>query len=204
MTGARPRRRKILRWGAAGVAFTLTLCVVFAFIALKSYRIPSSAMEPTLHCARGQGLGCLGTSEDHVLVCRICLHFGGPSRGDILVFNTPKSAALACGEGGTFVKRVIGLPGETVKEDDKSFIWIRSPGSTTFVKLDEPYVSAQARALDTGHRDQRWNVPAGSYFMMGDNRGESCDSRQWGSVPAGNLIGPVIVRYSPLSRFGFV
>src|SRR5262249_36815014 len=110
----------------------------------------------------------------------------------IVVFNAPAAVATACGAGGTFDKRVIGLPDETVREDAHGFIWIRSPGSSTWRKLDEPYVSAQARKLDAGHGNHEWTVPKGGYFVMGDNRSQSCDSRQWGSVPAANIIGPVI------------
>jgi len=208
MTTIRPRRRRLLRWVLIGIAVLLALLVVLAFIAFigfKAYRIPSSAMEPTLHCARDRGAGCLGASSDRILVCRICLHFGSPSRGDIEVFNTPPAASSACGEGGVFVKRVIGLPGETVREDDKGFIWIRGPNSTAFVKLNEPYISKQIHQLDASRFPGRqWPVPEGSYFMMGDNRPDSCDSRQWGSVPTGNLIGPVAFRYWPLSRLGFL
>jgi len=170
---------------------------------VNPYRIPSSSMEPLLNCA-APGEGCLGNSSDRVLACRICLAFSNPSRGDVVVFNTPAAAVNACGEGGTFVKRVIGLPGETVREDRKGFIWIRGPNSRTFVRLNEPYISARARELDTSHRNQRWNVPAGSYFMMGDNRSESCDSRQWGSVPRSSLIGTVFFTYWPPDRIGFI
>jgi signal peptidase I len=160
-------------------------------------------MEPTLNCAKGQfAAGCLGGSSDRVLACTICLHFGPPSRGDIVVFNTPGAAALKCGEGGTFVKRVIGLPGDTVREDDRGFIWIRSPGAKEFVKLREPYLSAQRRLADTGHFGETWKVPTGEYFMVGDNRAQSCDSRVWGSVPRNKLIGTVFFVYWPLSRLG--
>jgi len=193
---------KLLRRSLIGLAVLVGLLVVVVLVGMHAYRIPSSAMEPTLNCA-GPGIGCLGSTEDRVLACRLCLVFGSPSRGDIEVFTTPPAAANACGEGGTFVKRVIGLPGETVREDDKGFISIRGPDSTQWTRLDEPYVSAQARRLDTGHPNQTWKVPKGSYFMVGDNRSASCDSRQWGSVPNGDLIGPVVFRYWPLSRLGF-
>jgi signal peptidase I len=170
---------------------------------VNPYRIPSSSMEPTLNCARGPAEpGCLGDSSDRVLACRICLDFGPPSRGDIVVFNTPTEAALKCGEGGTFVKRVIGLPNETVREDDNGFIWIQKPGEKDF-KLKEPYVSAARRLQDSAHFGQVWKVPPGDYFMMGDNRSQSCDSRTWGSVPRNKLIGTVFFVYWPPDRIGF-
>ena len=169
---------------------------------VNPYRIPSSSMEPTLNCAK-PALGCLGDSSDRVLACRICLDFGPPSRDDIVVFNTPSEAALKCGEGGTFVKRVIGLPDETLKEDYKGFIWIRGPDSKSFVKLKEPYITAQARRADSAHFGKTWKVKPGEYFMMGDNRSQSCDSRTWGSVPRNKLIGIVFFVYWPPDRIGF-
>jgi signal peptidase I len=192
------------------VALDWVLTIVGAILivlALKEwvvnpYRIPSSSMEPTLNCAK-PAEGCLGDSSDRVLACRICLDFGPPSRGDIVVFNTPRKAATECGEGGTFVKRVIGLPGETVKEDDKGFIWIRGPDSKKFVKIKEPYLSAQRRLADSQHFGKTWHVPQGDYFMMGDNRAQSCDSRTWGSVPRKKLIGIVFFVYWPPDRIGF-
>jgi signal peptidase I len=181
---------------------------VLIVLALKQwvvnpYRIPSSSMEPTLNCAK-PAQGCLGNSSDRVLACRVCLDFSSPARGDIVVFNTPSAAALECGEGGTFVKRLIGLPGETVKEDNSGNIWIRGPDSPEFVKLNEPYVSKRVRLLDTEHFGHTWKVPAGQYFMMGDNRSESCDSRSWGSVPRSDLIGTVFFVYWPPDRLGFL
>jgi signal peptidase I len=171
---------------------------------VNPYRIPSSSMEPTLNCAKGPANpGCLGNSSDRVLACRICLRFSSPSRGDIVVFNTPSEAALKCGEGGTFVKRVIGLPGDTIKEDNKGFIFIRGPDSQKFVKLKEPYLTADRRLADSSHFGQSWKVPEGGYFMMGDNRSQSCDSRTWGSVPRNKLIGIVFFVYWPPDRIGF-
>jgi signal peptidase I len=170
---------------------------------VNPYRIPSSSMEPTLNCAKGPAFpGCLGNSSDRVLACRICLDFRSPSRGDIVVFNTPRDAAKQCGEGGTFVKRVIGLPGDTIREDDNGFIWVKSRGAKEFVKLKEPYLSASRRLADSQHFGQVWKAGNG-YFMMGDNRPESCDSRAWGSVPRNKLIGTVFFVYWPPDRIGF-
>ena len=184
------------------IAGAILIVVALKEWVVNPYRIPSSSMEPALNCAK-PGAGCLGDSSDRVLACRICLDFGPPSRGDIVVFNTPSEAALKCGEGGTFVKRVIGLPGDTVKEDNQGFIWIRGPDSKKFVKLKEPYLSKERRLADSVHFGQLWTVPPGEYFMMGDNRSQSCDSREWGSVPRQNLIGKVFATYWPPNRISF-
>jgi signal peptidase I len=141
-------------------------------------------MEPTLHCARSVGPGCLGKADDGIVAQLSGAK--GLERGDIIVFRTPGQAAMACGEGGTFVKRVIGLSGETLHEDDKGFIYIDGK------RLSEPYISAAARLADAMHFGATWHVPRGDYFVLGDNRSESCDSRTWGGVPARNVIGPVI------------
>jgi signal peptidase I len=179
------------------VDWVVTIVVaVGAVLAIKAwivnpYRIPSSSMEPTLHCAEPQP-GCLANYSDRVLANRFIYHFRDPHRGDIVVFKTPPEALQACGAGGTFVKRIIGLPGETVSERRGTIL---IDGKV----LDEPY-------LDPSERDQRtgkWTVPDGSYFMMGDNRSQSCDSREWGSVPRSDLIGPVFAVYWPPQRISF-
>jgi signal peptidase I len=186
------------------IAGAILIVLALKMWVVNPYRIPSSSMEPTLNCAKGPANpGCLGNSSDRVLACRICLDFGPPSRGDIVVFNTPSEAALKCGEGGTFVKRVIGLPGETVHENDKGYILIKKPGTPEFVKLKEPYIPKQNRLQDSQHFGQTWTVPPDSYFMMGDNRSQSCDSRTWGAVPRDKLIGTVFFVYWPPDRISF-
>jgi signal peptidase I len=160
---------------------------------VNPYRIPSSSMEPTLHCAK-PGDGCEARYSDRVLANHFIYHFRKPHRGEIVVFNTtPRTKKAGCG-GGTFVKRLIGLPGDTVREDEKGFIWVDGK------KLDEPYISAKRRDEDVANREESWQVPKGEYFFMGDNRGQSCDSRRWGSVPRKNLIGPVFATYWPPGR----
>lgn len=173
-------------------AVTIVAAVVVV-IGLKSYivtpyRIPSGSMEPTLSCAR-PGTDCRAHFSDRVLACRICLDFSSPSRGDIVVFRAPEDAARACGEGGTFVKRLIGLPGDTVSERDGA-VFVNGR------RIDDSYVELRDNRTGT------WQVPKGEYFLMGDNRRHSCDSRQWGSVPRSSLIGTVIFRYWPPNRIG--
>ena len=173
--------------GAIAIVLAIKAWVV------NPYRIPSSSMEPTLHCAR-PGSGCEARFSDRVLANRFIYHFRKPHRGDIIVFKTPPAAEQRCGAGGTFVKRLIGLPGETWEERN-GFVYINGK------KLIEPYVKADRRDTATSYPARK--VPPGMFFMMGDNRTQSCDSREWGSVPRGNLIGEVFAVYWPPNRIGF-
>jgi signal peptidase I len=177
---------------------TIVLAVA-AVLAIKEwlvnpYRIPSSSMEPTLHCA-APAPGCLARFSDRVLANRFIYRFRDPERGEIVVFKTPPAAA-SCLEGGgagqTFVKRLVGLPGDRLVQTNGA---LRVNGKP----YEEPYIEPQRR----GGRDFSAVVPAGQYFMMGDNRAQSCDSREWGAVPRGNLIGPVFAVYWPPQRIGF-
>jgi signal peptidase I len=139
-------------------------------------------MEPTLNCAK-PAPGCLGTADDHVLV-----QPGKPvKRGDIVAFKAPSKAAVDCAMimGGVYLKRVVGLPGDTVHEDGQGFIHINGK------RPSEPYVPPEARRQDALH-GHTWHVAKGGYFLMGDNRPMSCDSRTWGSVPQHKIIGPVV------------
>lgn len=194
--------RKAADW-LLTIGFAIAFVLAFETEVAKPYRIPSSSMETTLHCAR-PGTGCRASMSDRVLVNRLAYVFGNPQRGQIVVFKAPERANNCGGEdaGTTFVKRLVGLPGEKVREDDQGFLWIRRPG-TAWTKLDEPYLSSATRLADTTHFGETWPVPEGEYFMVGDNRPDSCDSRNWGPVPRSSLIGPVIFTYWPPGRLSY-
>jgi signal peptidase I len=142
----------------------------------RKYRVPSSSMEPTLHCAR-PGAGCEASQMDFVAA----RPYGSrkPERGDLVVFHTPPAARLKCGAGGVFVKRLVGLPGERWAEK-AGFIYLDGR------KLAEPYVRPARR---DGQSFAGGVIPPGRYLLLGDNRASSCDSRIWGLVPRANLIG---------------
>ncbi len=186
--------RTVIDW-----AVTIVLAVVFvlAFEAevAKPYRIPSSSMEPTLHCAK-PGAWCEGSFNDRVIANRLAFRFNAPKRGEIIVFRTPPRAAdCGAGDGGaTFVKRLIGVPGDVVSERDGQ-VYINGR------RLAEPYVDP---ALRDDQTDSWPRVPPGHYFFLGDDRAHSCDSRTWGTVPRSSLIGPVIATYWPLNRIDWL
>ena len=192
LTAGLPRPWRIAIDWIVTIAGAIAIVLGIKAWVVNPYRIPSSSMEPTLHCAR-PGTGCEAHLSDRVLANRFIYHFRSPHRGEIIVFNTPKAAAeAACNASGTFVKRLIGLPGETVKERD-GFIYING------AKLNEPYIQSSRR----DHQSGTWPVAKGHYFFMGDNRRESCDSRRWGSVPRKNIIGEVFMTYWPPNRISF-
>ncbi|MGI9113227.1 MAG: signal peptidase I [Gaiellaceae bacterium] len=184
--------RVTIDWVVTIVGAIAIVLAIKAWV-VNPYRIPSSSMEPTLHCARPAS-GCEARFSDRVLANRLIYHFRDPERGEIVVFETPPAAQVRCGAGGTFVKRVIGLPGERLE--------LRTEGGFSFVYIDgrrlpEPYLEEERR---DSRGPETFSVPEGQYFMMGDNRSQSCDSREWGTVPRENLIGKVFATYWPPTR----
>jgi signal peptidase I len=184
-------RRAILDW-LLTIVFAIAFILVFEAEVAKPYRIPSPSMEPTLHCARPAAF-CLGSHSDRIIANRLAYRFENPKRGQIVVFTAPSSASK-CGSndgGTTFVKRLIGLPGETVSERNGLIL-------VDGKSLSEPYVDPALRDHETG----AWpRVAPAHYFFLGDDRANSCDSRVWGAVPRSSLIGPAIVTYWPPTRW---
>jgi signal peptidase I len=191
LTDGMPRGYRVLIDWLGTVAFALALVLFVKTEVANPYRIPSSSMEPTLHCARPSP-GCEAGLSDRVLANRFIYRFRAPRRGEIVVFRAPPAAARLCQGGGVYVKRLIGMPGDRVAER----------GGTVLVNgrpLWETYIEPQDRDTRTATFGR---VPPGHYFFMGDNRVASCDSRTWGTVPRHNLIGPVFATYWPPQRLG--
>ena len=157
---------------------------------IKSYRIPTGSMRTTVD------------EGDRVLAARFLGWFADPERGDVLVFHPPGVGDLPQRNAPTqasvtFIKRVVGLPGETVQGLDNRVLICRAPRVACHV-LHEPY--ARGVTSDFGPV----TVPRDAYLVLGDNRQSSEDSRVWGTLPKGNIIGTAFVRYWPLRRFGIL
>ncbi len=181
-----------------------------AFI-VKPYRIPSGSMEPTLHVGQ------------RVLVNRIGSNFGNPSVGEIAVFHPPEGAeqeecgpiphviklgAAACSEpvpkvsSVNFIKRVVAGPGDEIYIKE-GHVYRKAAGTSTFVPEKDSYIRACGVSPECNFPDPI-KIPAGHWFMMGDNRGESDDSRFWGPVPTGWIIGKAFATYWPPDRIGIL
>jgi signal peptidase I len=146
------------------------------FVAEARY-IPSSSMEPTLQI------------NDRLIIEKISYHFQNPERGDIVVFS-PTERLKAQNFHDAFIKRVIGLPGDTVKVQGGL---VSVNGKT----LTENYIADKP-----DYNFGPVTVPADQYLVLGDNRNNSYDSHYWGFVPKDNLIGRAVVRFWPIDRLG--
>jgi len=183
------------------VAVALGLALGIQAFLVKPFRIPSESMVPTLEIGQ------------RVLVDRVSFRFSDPDRGNIVVFKPPAGADTnSCGvqhpsdmacprstpdrSDTNFIKRVVGLPGDRLKVIDGAV-----------------YINGKHQKDDFAHLDSECGIcnlpreitiPKGQYFMMGDNRGESADSREWGPVPKKWIIGKAFMTYWPPNRIGFL
>jgi signal peptidase I len=192
------------------IAVALGLALGIQQWIVKPYRIPSGSMEPTL--AIGQ----------RVLVNRIGMDFSEPHVGEIAVFHPPEGAEQEeCGPvahvvklGGAacaaplpkeasvnFIKRVVAGPGDEIYIKE-GHVYRKAAGTSRFVREKDSYIRECGVSPECNFPTPI-RVPAGHWFMMGDNRGESDDSRFWGPVPTGWVIGQAVATYWPPDRIGF-
>ncbi|HSO95704.1 MAG TPA: signal peptidase I [Acidimicrobiia bacterium] len=190
-------KRLIVEWVVLIVAALLIAFVIKTFL-FQAFYIPSASMEPTLNIG------------DRVLVNKLSYDFHDVRRGDIVVFKAPPGERTAGIQD--LVKRVIGLPGETVterKDGDTYDIYINGR------RLHEPYLPARASTGPEGSdvppgcgtpatREPGCVVPKGRVFVLGDNRNQSKDARTFGPITESSIVGRVFVRIWPLSNLSFL
>jgi signal peptidase I len=190
------------------VATALGLALAIQAFVVKPYRIPSGSMEPTLHI------------NQRVLVDRIGMDFSSLHVGDIVVFHPPKNYSLGCADpqqgesqsgqdasaacqavwkqpsSQAFIKRVVGLPGDRLSIRGGHVLRNGKPERDSYIVPCGAQAACNFPATIT--------VPRGDYYMMGDNRPDSEDSRFWGPVPQAWIIGKAFLTYWPPDRIGLL
>jgi signal peptidase I len=177
LTGAGPRRRRPRKRTLIEMAATILVAALAAVLlrafAFETFYIPSASMVPTLGV------------YDRILVQKAFFTWHDVREGDIVVFSHPPLDS--CPGGGDLVKRVIALPGQT----------IYSSGNSIYVNgrlLAEPYLPAvDPLGPPVASSQHPYRVPAGEFYVLGDNRSDSCDSRYWGPIRGSTIVGKVVL-----------
>lgn len=163
--------------------FTLVLLIVVVVIPIRVFVISPFVVDgDSMHPTFG--------NLDYLVIDEILYRFKAPARGDVVVFRYPSNPAVF------YIKRVIGLPGETVSIDHGVVTIISASGEKT--ALSEPYI-----VNDDATYTNDVSLLPGEYFVMGDNRPNSSDSRIWGPLPRANIIGRADLRLLPINKIGF-
>ena len=169
------------------LVLTLIIFLVIQTFIAQPYRVEQQSMEQTLE------------PDQYVLVDKLTPRFDTYKRGDIVVFNPP--ADWIQPDGTPFIKRVIGVGGDTLEIKDDGFVYVNG------VKLDEPYVyqeNGKPQPTLTSSDTPRWTIPDGELFVMGDHREKSSDSRTFGPIEDDDVIGRAWLRYWPFDTFGIL
>lgn len=168
--------RQALEWGAVIIGALIAALIIKTFL-FQAFFIPSSSMEQTLQI------------NDRVLVNKIAYQYGDYSRGDVIVFHRPPAAAPS--DTDEFIKRIIGLPGETLEAIDGVIYVDGTP-------IDEPYIDPG----DLTYNLPSTTVPEGHLFVMGDNRNNSQDSRYFGPISQDLVVGKAFLIVWPVGSIG--
>lgn len=163
------------------IVVALSIFVVVYLFLVQPHEVKGSSMEPNFH------------NNEYILTDKISYRFSEPKRGDVVIFKSPKNPEV------DYIKRIIGLPSEQVKIQNGS-VYINDK------KLGEPYLE-ETTILYPGSFMQEGieiTIPANEYFVFGDNRSHSSDSREFGPISRNLIIGRAFMRYWPLPKFGLL
>jgi signal peptidase I len=159
----------------------LLIVVPIRWFVAQPFIVRGASMEPTFH------------TGEYLVVDQLTYRFEDPQRGDVIIMKYPKDESVY------FIKRIIGLPGETVELSGTNVIIHRGVGF-------EPLTLDQAYIPDDENRPEyaTYTLGPSEYFVMGDNRNESSDSRVWGALPRKDIVGRALVRLFPPTKLGFL
>lgn len=170
-----PSWKEIFRFAVLAVLIVIPIRVFIA----QPFIVSGESMVPTFN------------DKDYLIVDEISYRFHDPKRGDVIVFRYPNDPKKF------FIKRVIGLPGESIKISG-NIITIYNEQNPEGFNLDEPYVK------NISFNNMSQEIGPDEYFVMGDNRLHSLDSRSWGNLPAGNIVGKAFLRLIPINAIGYL
>jgi len=164
--------------------FAVGLALVIRFFVATPYIVSGASMEHTYE------------NHDYLIVDRLTYDFSQPQRGDVVVFGLPQEPSR------DLIKRVIGLPGETIELSGSApTVTIVNAAHPQGLVLDEPYLSPENLG---GSTDMKVTLGADQYFVLGDNRKVSADSRLWGILPRKDIVGRVLLRLFPFTTIGLL
>jgi signal peptidase I len=178
------------------LVLTLLIYLLIHNFVAQPFEVQQSSMLPTI------------VDGEYILIDKLTTRWDAYEYGDVVVFDPPTGSGLA-GDGIPFIKRIIGLPGDTVALENGR-VFVTRPGGNP-VRIEEPYVvttpdgtTAPTLPRDAAGTQIEWVVPDGAYFVMGDNRPQSQDSRAFGPIGEELILGRAWLRYFPLERIGVI
>ena len=177
------------------LVLTLLIYLVIHNFVAQPFEVQQSSMSPTI------------VNGEYILIDKLTPRFDGYAYGDVVVFNPPSGSGLDA-QGIPFIKRIIGMPGDTVSlENGRVFV---TRQDTSPVRIEEPYVVTDGEGSTSPTTCPRadcpltWIVGEDEYFVMGDNRPQSQDSRVFGPIEQESILGRAWLRYFPLERIGLI
>ena len=177
-------------------SFLFDLLKTFVIVALVAFAIRYFVIQPFV--VDGDSMLPTFINNEYLIAEKISYDFKNPSRGDVAIFRYPKNPEII------YIKRIIGLPGETVEIKNNS-VYIADSTESQAKKLSESYLSTVSKTYiySESEKDQEYKVALkeNEYFVMGDNREHSSDSREWGVLPRTNIVGRVWITVTPLENF---
>lgn len=189
--GEAPKQSRWLRETLVVVVVALAAALLLRTFVVQTFYIPSGSMEPTLQIG------------DRILVNKLSYHLHGVDRGNIVVFRRPADENCGGPPVADLVKRVIGLPGETISLSGGRVLIDGKPLDETWLPTAVQGATFPGPSGTTYSLAKPYVIPSNHYFVMGDNRADSCDSRYWGPIAKSLIVGKVDVRVWPITSFHF-